>query len=474
MLHSGRRVPDAAAARDHGAEARWRDVRPPALRRRPSAAATDAAVRADRSDAELRRRACARCSTRAPSTTPPCRRSSRSRPPARSSSPGSTTSWSAAPPATRPAATFLVGFDSLPIRAEKSLWDLAVWTRGRPQLVEALTPTPADVLVAGLGGPGTSGRRPGPRGVAAAVPGAPRPRTGTSSTTSTSPTRSRPTQPGPLIEALRFSLRRRRLRPVRAAAGSGGPAGARDRRRARAGSIRCAARAFRAAAGAGRSGCAPLREDALGDVGLAWPQLRRMLRELGRRLARRSRRTSSGCGRPSSSALADGRGPAARTRAETCERRREVWRGQRRVTPPQVLPERRLAAAAASTACSRPSRPSRAATCSPASARAPGRVTARARVLGGAADFAAFQPGEVLVAAITTPGVDVALPEGRGGRHRRRRTAQPQLDRGPGVRHPGRARHGQRHPAAPHRGPGHGRRRRRDRDQARSVSLRRS
>ena len=29
---------------------------------------------------------------------------------------------------------------------------------------------------------------------------------------------------------------------------------------------------------------APLREDALADVGLAWPQLRRMLRELGARL----------------------------------------------------------------------------------------------------------------------------------------------------------------------------------------------
>ena len=29
---------------------------------------------------------------------------------------------------------------------------------------------------------------------------------------------------------------------------------------------------------------APIREDALADVGLAWPQLRRMLVELGRRL----------------------------------------------------------------------------------------------------------------------------------------------------------------------------------------------
>ena len=31
---------------------------------------------------------------------------------------------------------------------------------------------------------------------------------------------------------------------------------------------------------------APMREDALADVGLAWPQLRRMLAEIGRRLQR--------------------------------------------------------------------------------------------------------------------------------------------------------------------------------------------
>ena len=33
-----------------------------------------------------------------------------------------------------PAATFLLGFDSAPIRAEKSLYDLAAWTRDAPGL----------------------------------------------------------------------------------------------------------------------------------------------------------------------------------------------------------------------------------------------------------------------------------------------------------------------------------------------------
>ena len=36
----------------------------------------------------------------------------------------------------------------------------------------------------------------------------------------------------------------------------------------------------------GRNASAPMREDALADVGLAWPELRRMLAEVGRRLQR--------------------------------------------------------------------------------------------------------------------------------------------------------------------------------------------
>ena len=41
------------------------------------------------------------------------------------------------------AEVFLLGYDSEPIRAEKSLYDLAVWTRERPQLAAAVTEGPA-------------------------------------------------------------------------------------------------------------------------------------------------------------------------------------------------------------------------------------------------------------------------------------------------------------------------------------------
>ncbi len=81
---------------------------------------------------------------------------------------------------------------------------------------------------------------------------------------------------------------------------------------------------------------APAREDALADVGLAWPQLRRMLLELGRRLVDRG-----AIRRPEDvfwlhrAEIAD---PTPGL-VDQVERRKEIWRGQRRATPPQLLPK---------------------------------------------------------------------------------------------------------------------------------------
>lgn len=43
-----------------------------------------------------------------------------------------------------PAATFLLGFDSAPIRAERSLYALAAWTRGHPDLADAVAAAPPE------------------------------------------------------------------------------------------------------------------------------------------------------------------------------------------------------------------------------------------------------------------------------------------------------------------------------------------
>ena len=148
---------------------------------------------------------------------------------------------------------------------------------------------------------------------------------------------------------------------------------------------------------------APLREDALADVGLAWPQLRRLLAELGRRLVAAGvvdARDDVHWLRHDeiASALTSARPPGLRDRVE---QRRQRWRGQRRVTPPQVLPEKRwLRLFAWALPANAAEQTGDVLTGLGGSA---GRVTAVARVLTGPADFDRLRPGEVLVANITTP-----------------------------------------------------------------------
>ena len=89
--------------------------------------------------------------------------------------------------------------------------------------------------------------------------------------------------PAPLIDTIRFYLRSSGPRPVRAAAGRPWRAGNRRPPRCSAGSTRCADR-WCSGRCAGPSAMAPVREDALAEVGLAWPQMRWMLAEIGDRL----------------------------------------------------------------------------------------------------------------------------------------------------------------------------------------------
>ena len=124
--------------------------------------------------------------------------------------------------------------------------------------------------------------------------------------------------------------------PVRAAARLGAAAARRRPTRCRPARPAAAGRFRRLLRWAQR--VAPLREDALADVGLAWPQLRRMLAR-ARAAAGRGRRRSTD---PDDVFWlhrdGDPRGPRpgrARTPSPSAG---ALWRGQRRVTPPQVLP----------------------------------------------------------------------------------------------------------------------------------------
>jgi rifampicin phosphotransferase len=296
-----------------------------------------------------------------------------------------------------PAATFLLGFDSAPIRAERSLYELGTWTRGHADVTQALLATSPERTAALLDADEIPGVEPAAwREFAARF----RAHLAAHGHTVYNLDFSAPVpadDPAPLLGTLRFYLGGGGADPAqRQAAAARRREEATARVRARLDPVRRAVFSDllrRAQAGA------PLREDALADVGLAWPQLRRMLRELGRRLV-----ATGVIERPEDvfwlhrAELLAPPHPMADVVAE----RRAVWRGQRHVTPPQVLPqgswwERAFRRWLPATSVEQTGGTIR------GIAASAGQVTATARVLAGPGDFGRLQPGEVLVASITTP-----------------------------------------------------------------------
>jgi len=305
------------------------------------------------------------------------------------------------------APTYLLGFDSLPIRAEKSLYDLAGWAQARPGLARFLAHAPAAQLAAQLGDD------PIPPGVDAddwrmwqhrfqsylqeyghtiynldfanAVPA---------------------DDPVPLLETFKMFLGGEGTNPhTRQQA-------AVERREAATQAMMHRLKGLRL-----KLFCklivpaqryAPLREDGLADVGLAYPLLRQMLRELGRRFA--------GAGlidqpddifwlhqdEVQQAAARLDRGEPLSSLGATIAQRKAAWRAARRAAPPMMLPQIKLFGMDMEKA-----KTARALRHAGASlkgvAASPGRVTAPARVLNGPEDFDQMKAGDVLVAAITTP-----------------------------------------------------------------------
>jgi pyruvate,water dikinase len=317
-----------------------------------------------------------------------------------------------------PAQTFLLGYDSEPIRAEKSLYDLAAWARGVPGLDRAILNSPTAALA--------ESQRTGlpPAGVDPALWQQWHPRFqdhlgrfghAVYNLDFISPVPA--DDPAPLLETVKFYLRgqgndpheRQRLSAARREDET-------SRTIARLGPKRRAAflRLLRWAQNA-----APVREDALADVGLAWPLLRRMLFELGHRLVgssviaeagdvfwlrHRELRSAvefglAGPGTPAAVAITGAERPV---RAGAVEERKMLWRGQAKAAAPQLLPESRWMERAFGSMM--PAAPQdQSGDVIKGVGASSGRVTAPARVLGGPQDFDRMVPGDVLVARITTP-----------------------------------------------------------------------
>ncbi len=147
---------------------------------------------------------------------------------------------------------------------------------------------------------------------------------------------------------------------------------------------------------------APLREDSIADMGLGHPQIRRMLGELGKRLtaggaiARAEDVYWLEAQETDTLAILLEQGEPLKNFNADIENRKAKWETMRHIIPPTTLPkvswmtrffpsnegaENTIKGFAAST----------------------GKVTARACVMLGPEDFDKMQPGDVIVAGITTP-----------------------------------------------------------------------
>jgi pyruvate,water dikinase len=306
------------------------------------------------------------------------------------------------------ALTFLLGFDNTPIRAEKSLYDLAMWARGEEELVGYLARS--------------SGKEIATAYQSQAVPIA--------ATESWQGFTARLTEhlnrfghavydldfaksvpadaPASLLETLKYFVAGKGRSPYE--------------RQAEAVSAREKAAAsllahlgwprrplFRRVLGwAQRS--APLREDSLADVGLGWPVLRCILREVGRRMvaagavAERDEVFWLKWDEVEAAARAlDDSQPVEDYRHAIAERR-ETWKREHLVTPPVALPLKGARFFNLDLSNMMPARTSQAVgNTIKGIGASPGKVTGPACVIHSPEEFDRMKPGDILVAKITTP-----------------------------------------------------------------------
>jgi pyruvate,water dikinase len=312
------------------------------------------------------------------------------------------------------APVFLMGFESNPIRADLALYDLADWARSfaKPQdnqksgLAAHLAATPAAQLAAELDGAAPDGVEPDvwsewQRRFAGHLA-----KYGHSTYDMDFSRAVAADDPAPMLETCRLYLLGKARSPY---ARLHGLAERREQAtQAMLKRLRWPLRSIFLKQLRGAQKAAPLREDGLADLGLGYPLLRLMLRELGRRLARAGMFAQADdvfwlqADELERAAAALDQGQPVEPVMQTLRQRQAFWRAEQRLVAPMVLPpgskllgvniEKLVAARASDDA-----------NVIKGFGASQGQVTATARVLLGPQDFGQMQPGDVLVAPITTP-----------------------------------------------------------------------
>ena len=308
-----------------------------------------------------------------------------------------------------PALTFMLGFDSAPIEAEKSLYDLAAWAREHSELAKYLSRTGSAEVVTTCRSSASPiddaeswrefcrrfdehlnrfGHAIYDLDFAKPVPA---------------------DDPAPLLETLKYFLEGQGRDPYeRQTEAVSAREQATQSMLTRLKGLRLTwfSKLLRWA-----QEFAPLREDALANIGFGWPVLRRMLREIGRRLVE-----ANGIASPDDmfwlkmdelqtvAAALDANQPPTDFRATVMERR-ATWERERMVTPPVALPLKEGARYwGIDWSFMMPAHTDQTADDTIKGVGAsPGCVNGVACVIHGPEEFGQMRHSDILVAKITTP-----------------------------------------------------------------------
>lgn len=295
------------------------------------------------------------------------------------------------------ASTFLLGFETVPLRAEKSLYDFSMWVKQQADLADTLLHTPTEAICTAL----NSDPIPAPFAGAFAYRFAMHLSEFGHTLYDLDFAKPIPADdPAPLLEAMKAYLAGKGASPY-------------ERQRAQVERREQAEQAILQRLDPLRrrwftkllrwaQECGPDREDCIADLGLGYPQLRKLLGELGRRLAEGGAIANATdiywleAQEVDSLAAALEMGEGLMPYVDKVERRKAFWQRARAVTPPISLPEKSIFSKLlvhdnpeGSTL--------------KGYAASAGKVTARACVLRGPEEFGKMRPGDVIVTVTTTP-----------------------------------------------------------------------
>ncbi len=302
------------------------------------------------------------------------------------------------------AVTFLMGYDSTPIQAEKTLYDLATWSQEREDLAAYILSTPTERLAAQL----SAGQAP--------VVGWPvfcerlRAYLQAYGHIIYDLDFAKPLpvdDPTPMLETIKMYLRGQGVNPhqrQRAAEEKRMQAAEATLKRLK-GLRRWA---FRKTLGMAQT-MAQVRENALSDIGLGYPVLRQMLHELGRRFVQASSIAQGDdifwleADQVEDAVASLECGEQLTRLAEQVAQRKATHRALKLVSPPPMLPPKKRLFGINMESLLPAAEDSQTASTLKGVAASAGRVTAPACVLHGPEDFDEMRPGDVLVAGTTTP-----------------------------------------------------------------------